>query len=38
MKHRATKNDLRLQMTAAEFLAEAWKLANAKARVLGWIV
>ena len=30
-------DDLRFPMTAAEFLAEAWKLANAKARALGWI-
>jgi hypothetical protein len=26
------------RMTAAEFLAKAWKLANEKARELGWIV
>jgi hypothetical protein len=32
------KNDPRIQMTAAEFLAKAWKLANDKARELGWIV
>jgi len=25
-------------MTAAEFLAQAWRLANDKARELGWIV
>jgi len=24
-------------MTAAQFLAKAWKLANEKARELGWI-
>ena len=36
MKYDATRNDLRLQITAAEF--QAWKLANAKARELGWIV
>ena len=29
--------DLRFPMTAAEFLEEAWRLANAKARELGWI-
>jgi hypothetical protein len=34
----ANKDDLRIPMTAAEFLAKAWKLANAKARELGWIV
>ena len=28
----------RISMTAAEFLAEAWRLANDKARELGWIV
>ena len=33
------KDDPRLpRMTAAEFLAKAWKLANLKARELGWIV
>ena len=32
------KNDLRIPMTAAEFLAKAWRLANDKARELGWIV
>ena len=31
-------DDLRFPMTAAEFLAQAWKLANDKARALGWIV
>jgi hypothetical protein len=30
-------DDLRISMTAAEFLATAWKLANEKARALGWI-
>jgi hypothetical protein len=29
-------DDLRIAMTAAEFLAEAWKLANNKAREAGW--
>lgn len=38
MKYSVTNDDLRLQMTGAEFLAEAWKCANAKARELGWIV
>jgi hypothetical protein len=32
------KDDPRIQMTATEFLAKAWKLANEKARELGWIV
>jgi len=27
-----------LRMTSAEFLAKAWKVANDKARELGWIV
>lgn len=27
-----------LPVRAAEFLAEAWRLANAKARELGWIL
>jgi hypothetical protein len=31
-------NDLRIAMTSAEFLAKAWKVANDKARELGWIV
>ena len=30
-------DDLRFPMTAAEFLVQAWRLANAKARDLGWI-
>jgi hypothetical protein len=38
MKYSVTENDVRLQMTGAEFLVEAWKLANNKARELGWIV
>jgi hypothetical protein len=33
-----SKDDPRIPMTSAEFLAKAWKLANAKARELGWIV
>jgi hypothetical protein len=32
------KNDSRASITEAEFLAQAWKLANDKARELGWIV
>ena len=32
------KDDLGFPTTAADFLAQAWKLANAKARELGWIV
>jgi hypothetical protein len=32
------KNDARIPMTFAEFLASAWKVANDKARELGWIV
>ena len=31
-------DDLSLELTAGDFLAQAWKLANAKARDLGWIV
>jgi hypothetical protein len=34
----ADHDDLRFSMTAAEFLAQAWRLANDKARALGWIV
>jgi hypothetical protein len=32
------KHDRLAVMTSAEFLAQAWKLANDKARELGWIV
>ena len=32
------KNDTRIPMTSGEFLASAWKVANVKARELGWIV
>ena len=32
------KDDSRVPMTQAEFLTQAWKLANDKARELGWIV
>jgi hypothetical protein len=31
------KDDPRIAMTSAEFLAKAWKIANEKARELGWI-
>jgi len=34
----AEKDDSRTAMRLSEFLARAWKLANAKARELGWIV
>jgi len=37
-KRIADHDDLRFPMTAAEFLAQAWRLANDKARELGWIV
>jgi hypothetical protein len=37
-KNIPTKDDPRIPMTAAEFLAKAWKAANEKARELGWIV
>jgi hypothetical protein len=33
----ADHDDLRISMTAAEFLTEAWRLANHKAKELGWI-
>jgi hypothetical protein len=33
-----TKDDSRVPLTQAEFLERAWKLANDKARALGWIV
>ena len=32
-----SKDDSSAPMTQAEFLAQAWKLANEKARELGWI-
>jgi hypothetical protein len=32
------KDDPHIPMTSAEFLTGAWKLANDKARELGWIV
>lgn len=31
-------DDRRIAMTLSEFLARAWRLANDKARELGWIV
>jgi hypothetical protein len=31
-------DDSRVPLTQAEFLARAWRLANVKARELGWIV
>jgi hypothetical protein len=37
-KNITNENDPRVPMTSAEFLAKAWKLANDKARELGWIV
>jgi hypothetical protein len=33
----SSKDDSSAPMTQAEFLAEAWKLANEKARELGWV-
>ena len=32
------EDDARTELTQAEFLARAWRLANDKARELGWIV
>ena len=37
-KHIADKDDPRVPMKAAEFLAKAWRAANERARELGWIV
>ena len=37
-KRIATSDDPRAALTASEFLAAAWRLANHKARELGWIV
>jgi hypothetical protein len=37
-KRMADRDDLRIPMKLSEFLAEAWRLANEKARKLGWIV
>jgi hypothetical protein len=38
VKYSVAKNDLRLSMSGPQFLAKARKLANDKARELGWIV
>ncbi len=37
-KNFSTKDDGRAPLTNGEFLARAWRLANDKARALGWIV
>jgi hypothetical protein len=37
-KHIASDDDPGAPMTGAEFLATAWRLANHKARELGWII
>jgi hypothetical protein len=37
-KRISDKDDPRLPMTGAQFLVKAWRLANDKARELGWIV
>jgi hypothetical protein len=37
-KNLTHEDDLRVRMTSAEFLAIAWRLANDKARELGWIM
>jgi hypothetical protein len=36
-KRMPDRDDLRTAMKLTDFLAEAWKLANDKARELGWI-
>jgi len=36
-KRISDKDDPRIPMAGAEFLAKAWKLANNKAREVGWI-
>ena len=36
-KNISDKDDKRIALTVSEFLARAWKAANDKARVLGWI-
>jgi hypothetical protein len=38
MRYSASEDDLRSPMTGGEFLAHAWRLANTKAKELGWIV
>jgi hypothetical protein len=37
-KRIASRDDPSVAMTLSEFLAAAWRLANNKARELGWIV
>ena len=37
-KRIASEDDPRAALTASEFLVAAWRLANNKARDLGWIV
>jgi hypothetical protein len=37
-KRMSDRDDLRIEMKLSDFFAQAWKLANAKARELGWIV
>jgi len=37
-KDMVNEDDPRLPLTAAQFLAKAWKIANESARELGWIV
>ena len=34
----ADRDDLRISMTLSDFLSQAWKLANDKAKALGWII
>ena len=36
--YQSAKDDDRTEITQAQFLARAWRLANDKARELGWIV
>jgi hypothetical protein len=38
MRYSTSEDDPRSPMTGGEFLAQAWKLANNKARELGWII
>ena len=37
LARKSSKDDSSVPMTQAEFLAQAWRLANAKARELGWV-
>jgi len=37
-KHISDRDDKRVALRGSEFLAQAWKTVNAKARELGWIV